>query len=591
MIKCNNIYIYSYIILIEVAKALGLRKDTDGSTTEKQSNKSNNSRCEVCTGTGELLCCDTCPLVFHLHCMRPKLNAIPDNATWSCPYCIINGVVSSKEMSFSDAKISVATMAMLSRGLDITPEEIERDNKDRITDGKRCHEVTVQRSGKRFVVKRTAKAQIIELDRCSTLGEALVSVVSELNHPATHKKNKFDNDELWCTHCLDDTCINLCAFCGCRKCYGKHDSDKLLVCDGCDEEYHTYCLSKPVDTIPNATWFCNICTSAGKHQSKGDKTSKINSSQKKSNKDDKSNSGDDDVKNASGRPRSLSTGGTGTGRGRGRPPGSSSKKKQESPNAAAEKEKSSSSKISAEATDGDNATTLIEGTYNSFAYRGGGPQESPEKTPEAPPTLGPPGYDDAYDIINGKHYYGDHTSFHQTEKELFNNLRQWAPLGDLESTRDALLAQRDEVCKRIAHLDPFFKFAGLTTVLGGESPCTEENDDIGMIISDLSHEKVGNSSNSSHNDYDDVGNTDELIDNGFELDAGNAASVAAAEKALSPRSRAKQQNIVGSEYPLKTTVSLENMHNDNDLLFSTEDMAADKSEVIKRNSRATTAAV
>lgn len=46
-----------------------------------------NEVCEVCEKGGDLLCCDTCSLVFHLLCIRPKIVSIP-KGKWSCAYCV-----------------------------------------------------------------------------------------------------------------------------------------------------------------------------------------------------------------------------------------------------------------------------------------------------------------------------------------------------------------------------------------------------------------------------------------------------------------------------------------------------------------------
>lgn len=45
---------------------------------------------------------------------------------------------------------------------------------------------------------------------------------------------------------------------------GKHDSESLLLCDSCDNEWHTYCLAPPLDTIPEGHWFCLSCIKQGK---------------------------------------------------------------------------------------------------------------------------------------------------------------------------------------------------------------------------------------------------------------------------------------------------------------------------------------
>lgn len=48
-----------------------------------------NEVCEICERGGDLLCCDTCTLVYHLPCVRPRLNNVPRGA-WSCAHCILD---------------------------------------------------------------------------------------------------------------------------------------------------------------------------------------------------------------------------------------------------------------------------------------------------------------------------------------------------------------------------------------------------------------------------------------------------------------------------------------------------------------------
>lgn len=75
-----------------------------------------------------------------------------------------------------------------------------------------------------------------------------------------------DDDEeknaYWCNFCQDNPKVPICVFCACRICFGKHDNDKILLCDQCDDEYHTFCLKPPLATIPNTKWFCPTCKAA-----------------------------------------------------------------------------------------------------------------------------------------------------------------------------------------------------------------------------------------------------------------------------------------------------------------------------------------
>ena len=46
----------------------------------------------------------------------------------------------------------------------------------------------------------------------------------------------------------------------CRKCLRKCAEDFILLCDGCDHGYHTYCLDPPLEEVPDGDWFCFNCT-------------------------------------------------------------------------------------------------------------------------------------------------------------------------------------------------------------------------------------------------------------------------------------------------------------------------------------------
>ena len=45
----------------------------------------------------------------------------------------------------------------------------------------------------------------------------------------------------------------------CRFCRRKGGDEYMLLCDGCDHGYHTYCLRPPISVIPEGDWFCNDC--------------------------------------------------------------------------------------------------------------------------------------------------------------------------------------------------------------------------------------------------------------------------------------------------------------------------------------------
>jgi PHD-finger len=71
-----------------------------------------NDLCEVCNQGGDLLCCNTCNLVFHLHCSRPKLTKMPADI-WNCSFCIASGVTGHKRESRVRRRASSAVREML----------------------------------------------------------------------------------------------------------------------------------------------------------------------------------------------------------------------------------------------------------------------------------------------------------------------------------------------------------------------------------------------------------------------------------------------------------------------------------------------
>ena len=46
---------------------------------------------------------------------------------------------------------------------------------------------------------------------------------------------------------------------GCEFCQSAEREDQLLICDGCERMWHTWCLEPPLLRIPDGNWFCGTC--------------------------------------------------------------------------------------------------------------------------------------------------------------------------------------------------------------------------------------------------------------------------------------------------------------------------------------------
>jgi hypothetical protein len=45
----------------------------------------------------------------------------------------------------------------------------------------------------------------------------------------------------------------------CRVCLKDNHEEKLILCDHCDANYHVYCLSPPLSSVPEDAWMCQRC--------------------------------------------------------------------------------------------------------------------------------------------------------------------------------------------------------------------------------------------------------------------------------------------------------------------------------------------
>ena len=59
----------------------------------------------------------------------------------------------------------------------------------------------------------------------------------------------------------------------CTKCHKGDQEESLLLCDECNQGFHTFCLNPPISIIPKNSWYCLECSKHQEHSGRQESSS------------------------------------------------------------------------------------------------------------------------------------------------------------------------------------------------------------------------------------------------------------------------------------------------------------------------------
>ncbi|KAJ8647339.1 hypothetical protein MRB53_000362 [Persea americana] len=177
------------------------------------------------------LVCDGCEAMYHISCIDPPVEGIP-NKSWYCAACSVNG----KESPEPD---STQSHGEILHHNCVICEKLKGARTRACDDESHTHTINISDDSEE------ASDSSVEDDRLRESQRILGSRLCKLCKTGEEEGMRF----VICQH-------KQCAY---RACFINKDDDKIVLCDGCDEGYHIYCMVPPRTTIPKGNWYCMFC--------------------------------------------------------------------------------------------------------------------------------------------------------------------------------------------------------------------------------------------------------------------------------------------------------------------------------------------
>ncbi|KAG0500847.1 hypothetical protein HPP92_000919 [Vanilla planifolia] len=198
------------------------------------------------------LICDGCEAMYHFTCVEPTTEQVlPRN--WFCASCCKNSSTSPEPVVESEHDGFHQNCAVCDR-LEFC------DVEDGIPNGSRESSASSMESDESLQTSRAATTRLCKL--CGTCEDEdrrfLVCGHIYCPYKYYHIRCLRDHQIAYQQHQQNLRCW-YCPSCLCRGCFLDKDDEDIVLCDGCDEGYHIYCMKPPRTSIPKGQWYCTQC--------------------------------------------------------------------------------------------------------------------------------------------------------------------------------------------------------------------------------------------------------------------------------------------------------------------------------------------
>uniref|UniRef100_A0A453EV09 PHD-type domain-containing protein n=1 Tax=Aegilops tauschii subsp. strangulata TaxID=200361 RepID=A0A453EV09_AEGTS len=213
------------------------------------------SACDQCgkeTRGVSTVICNVCKLVCHMSCIDPPIRST-STGSWYCKGCRSTTCNESAQGGYEPN--CVHGNCVLCKRLEVCshPE---------------CKEQTPVGKSRATVLSSTEGRELSNIDpggSCKICGTPEEDAKRFLICGHSHCPYKYyhicclKSKQIASDMQRDKPCW-YCPSCLCRVCLSDRDDDLTILCDGCDEAYHLYCITPRRTWIPKGKWYCSRCS-------------------------------------------------------------------------------------------------------------------------------------------------------------------------------------------------------------------------------------------------------------------------------------------------------------------------------------------